>query len=59
MSPYLKAIFATVLMFLGTLDAATLDGPMTLHKWLVVATATIVAGGTVWGVPNLPSPPKP
>lgn len=54
---YLKAIFATVLMFLGTLDAATLDGPMTLHKWIVVATATIVAGGTVWGVPNLPPQP--
>ena len=53
---YLKAIFATVLAFLGALATATeTSSHLTTHVWVVIVISALVAGGTVWGVPNLPS----
>ncbi len=51
-----KAIYATVVTFLGTLFAALTTGQslsdLDAKTWLAVTLATVVAGGGVYGLAN-------
>ena len=53
MSSYLKAIVGALVAGLGSLYTALTDGGVSAQEWVAVAIATLVALGTVWGVPNL------
>lgn len=54
MSPkeYAKAIVAAVLAGLAVMVTGLSDNVMTPVEWILVASATITAGGAVFGVPN-------
>ena len=52
---YIKAIYATVLAFLGTLGTAITDETVTGGEWITIATATILAAGGVYGLANRPT----
>ena len=49
---YAKAIVGAVLAGLGALAAGLADQVMTPVEWITVASATILAGAVVFGVPN-------
>jgi hypothetical protein len=51
-APYGKAITATIVAFLTTLQQALDDGGVSAGEWTGVALATVIAGGAVWAVPN-------
>lgn len=62
LSPYLKAVFAAVAAFLGTLSTVLVGGSesfsqITSAQWVTIAIATVGAAGVVWGVPNTPAAP--
>lgn len=54
----LKAIVTLLGVFIASLVQATAEAPLpgqaqiTLHEWLVAASAALVLAGTVWVVPN-------
>jgi hypothetical protein len=50
-SPYLKAIVAGLIAFVGTLVTASADGHLDLAEWLGAILSGLVAVGAVWGVP--------
>lgn len=62
-NPYLKAIFAGVTTFLGSLSTVLVGSSETFSQvtstqWVTIAIATVGAVGVVWGVPNAdPTPP--
>ena len=49
---YAKAIVGAVLAGLGALATGLSDNVMTPVEWVMVASATIAAGGVVFGVAN-------
>ncbi len=60
MQQYLKAIFAGVSTFLGSLSTVLVGSSETFSQisaaqWVTVAIATVGAVGVVWGVPNAPA----
>jgi hypothetical protein len=55
---YAKAVTGALVAGLGALGTAWADGRMTPVEWVGVATATLVAAGAVWSVPNR-VPPEP
>jgi hypothetical protein len=53
MVSYLKALVGALVAGLGSLYQAFDDDRVTGQEWVAVALATLVALGTIWGVPNL------
>ena len=53
MISYLKALVGALVAGLGSLYQAFDDDRVTGQEWVAVALATLVALGTIWGVPNL------
>jgi hypothetical protein len=51
-SPYYKALVGAVISGLGALSVAVTDESVTLSEWVGIATATIVALGGVYAIPN-------
>lgn len=49
---YAKAAVGALVAGLTALGTALTDGTVTGVEWTVVAVATLVALGTVWGTPN-------
>lgn len=47
-----KAVVAFVVAGGGTAQAALLDGVVTPTEWIAIAVTAIVAGATVYTVPN-------
>lgn len=47
-----KAVFATVIAFLGALQTAMLDDVVTNAEWVTIAAATVAAAALVYGVSN-------
>ncbi len=47
-----KAVFATVIAFLGSLQTAMLDDVVTKSEWVTIAAATVAAAALVYGVSN-------
>jgi hypothetical protein len=56
---YAKAFVGAAVAGLGTLATALADDHVTAAEWVGVATATLVALGVVWAVPNRPAPAAP
>ena len=53
-----KAVAAAVLVALATgVQAAMSDGTVTGEEWMTIVISTVVAGYTVWRVPNTPARP--
>lgn len=52
MKEYAKAIVGALLAGLAALATGLADGSMTPVEWVLMASATIAAGGIVFGVPN-------
>lgn len=50
--PYAKAIVGALVAGLGALGTALTDGAVSAQEWVAVASATLVALGVVFGVPN-------
>ncbi len=48
----MKAVFATVIAFLGSLQTAMLDDFVTNSEWVTIAGATVAAAALVYGVSN-------
>jgi|JI9StandDraft_1071089.scaffolds.fasta_scaffold336430_2 hypothetical protein len=58
-SPYYKAVTAVVVPFLGSLGTALLEdsaggSAITASEWIAATVLGLVAGGAVFGVPNIP-----
>lgn len=51
-APYAKAIVGALTAGLGALGTALTDGDVSAQEWVAVASATLVALGVVFGVPN-------
>lgn len=49
-----KAIAAAVVAFGGALVTAASDGGVVANEWWVILGSTVVAGGSVWVIPNKP-----
>lgn len=50
--PYAKAIVGALVAGLGAAGTALTDGGVSAQEWVAVASATLVALGVVFGVPN-------
>lgn len=51
-----KAITGTLIAFLGALGTALTDkNGVSGAEWAVIALATVIAAGAIWGVPNAPA----
>ncbi len=51
-APYLKAVVAALVAFLGGLVEGLAEGGLSASEWLVAAIAGLTALGAVWAVPN-------
>lgn len=51
---YLKAVVAAIAAGLGVAFLALADNTVSAQEWVAIAQAALVAGGAVYGVPNLP-----
>ena len=58
MLTYAKALIAAAVAGLGAAGTALLDEQIAAIEWVGIATATLVALGAVWSVPNR-VPPEP
>jgi hypothetical protein len=56
---YLKAVVGALVAGLGALATALADNAVAPIEWVTVASATLVALGAVWGVPNTVNTAKP
>lgn len=56
---YAKAIVATIISALGSLQVALLDGNVSATEWVAVAVTALTALGITWAVPNSPPSPNP
>lgn len=52
LAPYAKAIVGSAIAGLGALGTALTDNTVTAQEWVAVASATLVALGVVFSVPN-------
>lgn len=48
----MKAVFATVIAFLGALQTAMLDDVVSSSEWITIASATVAAAALVYGISN-------
>jgi len=53
---YAKALVGALIAGLGALAVALADNDVTSAEWVMVASATLVALGAVWAVPNATPP---
>ena len=51
-APYAKALVGAAVAGLGALGTALTDSHVSAQEWVAVASATLVALGVVFGVPN-------
>lgn len=51
-APYAKAFVGAAVAGLGAAGTALTDGVISGQEWVAIASATIVALGVVFGVPN-------
>lgn len=51
-APYAKAIVGAAVAGLGAAGTALTDGVVSGQEWVAIASATLVALGVVFGVPN-------
>lgn len=54
---YLKAIFGAIATGLGIAYVALNDGVISLQEWVQIAEGMVLAGATVYQIPNLPPVP--
>lgn len=51
-APYAKAIVGALIAGLGAVGTALTDNTISTQEWVAIASATLVALGVVFGVPN-------
>lgn len=54
-APYGKAVTGALVAGLGALGAALSDGAVSPVEAVTIASATVVALGAIWTVPNAPT----